>query len=269
MDPTVPAPAAKLLDFIGQTEAPKGYDTIYGNNQGKLRTPITKLRLSEVIAAGPTWTHSYKSSACGRYQFMHATLMGLKTVLNLSGNEYFNPDLQDRLGYHLLKECGYTKWASGATDDVPFALALAKVWASFPVLTETPHGTKMIHRGQSYYAGDGLNKALISPEKIEALLASAKSTAPAAPVPVKESPMSTTNRPVVLPGTMPTKPWYQSIGVLGSLLAIIAPVVGGITGLNINSTTVTDAVNLGTAGFSIIGGLIALWGRVRAKTEIA
>ena len=66
MDRTVPKGAAILLDFIGSIEAPKGYDTVYGNNQRKLATPITSMTVDEVIAAGPTWTKRFASSACGR-----------------------------------------------------------------------------------------------------------------------------------------------------------------------------------------------------------
>ncbi|MDH6229597.1 hypothetical protein M2281_000169 [Mesorhizobium soli] len=44
MDKTVPAGAAMLLGFIGDIEAPKGYGTIYGNNQGKLPKPLTSMK---------------------------------------------------------------------------------------------------------------------------------------------------------------------------------------------------------------------------------
>ena len=52
MDKTVPAGAAILLDFIGNTEVgrkpPEAYDVIYGHKQGKLPKPLTAMTLDEV-----------------------------------------------------------------------------------------------------------------------------------------------------------------------------------------------------------------------------
>lgn len=78
MDKTVPAGAAYLLDFIASKEAPEGYGTVYGNSQGKLAKPLVAMTLAEVIAAGSSWTKRFGSSACGRYQFMKATLQDLR-----------------------------------------------------------------------------------------------------------------------------------------------------------------------------------------------
>lgn len=177
MDRTVPSGAALLLDFIGQTEAPRGYGTVYGNNQDKLPKPLTSMTIGEVLAAQPGWTKSFKSSAAGRYQFMKATLEGLLAELGLSRAQKLDPDLQDRLGYHLLKRRGYAEYMAGTIGRTEFARRLAQEWASFPVLAATKGGVKgndgqfrTVLRGQSYYAGDGLNKALVKPETIEAVL---------------------------------------------------------------------------------------------------
>lgn len=178
MDKTVPNKAAMLLDFIRKTEVGttelRGYDVIYGNNQNKLPKPITKMTIDELIAAQPSFTKRFKSSASGGYQFMRATLQGLKTELKLRGTQIFDPDLQDRLGYHLLKRRGYDGWVSGKLSDVSFAKQLAQEWASFPVLTPTKGAHQQLKRGQSYYDGDALNKALVKPEEIEKLLRDVK-----------------------------------------------------------------------------------------------
>jgi len=173
-NPNVPAGAMLLLDFIGGIEAPKGYGTIYGNNQGKLAKPLTSMTLDEVIAAGPSWTKAYKSSAAGRYQFMNATLKDLKKSLALTGKETFSPDLQDRLAYELLKRRGWASFVAGFMSREAFGKALAQEWASLPVLADTQGASRQVKRGQSYYAGDGLNKALTSPESVEAVLVKAK-----------------------------------------------------------------------------------------------
>jgi hypothetical protein len=129
----------------------------------------------------------FGSSAAGAYQFMKATLIGLRYELGLTGRELFTPDLQDRLGYHLLVRRGYPRFISGAIGPVAFGLAIAQEWASFPVLANRQGAHRAVTRGQSYYAGDGLNKALVKPEAVEVALSKALATAAmvatAAPVP--------------------------------------------------------------------------------------
>lgn len=184
MDKTVPAGAAYLLDFIGQIEAPKGYDTVYGNNQNKLPKRVTSMRLYEIQEAQPSWTKRFGSSATGRYQFMRNTLRGLITELKLSNDMKLDPNLQDRLAYHLLRRRGYDAFVFGRIDTVEFAKRLAMEWASLPVLKNTRGAHRNVVRGQTYYAGDGLNKSLTTPERVEAALAKVlelHKLAPAAP----------------------------------------------------------------------------------------
>jgi muramidase (phage lysozyme) len=166
-----PKSAIILLDFIGDIEAPRGYDTIYGNNQHRLKTPVTKLTVDQVIANQRNWSRRYGSSATGRYQFMRATLQGLKRELNLTGNERMTPAFQDKLGYHLLKRRGYTTFVVGGLTVRQFGKRLAQEWASLPVLDATQGAHRPLKRGQSYYAGDKLNKSLVRPDRVEAILA--------------------------------------------------------------------------------------------------
>ncbi len=181
MDKTVPAGAALLLDFIGGIEAPKGYDTVYGNNQGKLPKPVTSMTLAEIQAAQADWTKRYGSSATGRYQFMRATLRDLIAELALKQSQKLDADLQDRLGYHLLKRRGIEAYLAGSVSRTEFAKRLAQEWASLPVLRATKGGSRQVSRGQSFYAGDGKNKSLVTPERVEAILDKVK-VAKAAPV---------------------------------------------------------------------------------------
>ncbi|MER9901590.1 peptidoglycan-binding protein [Mesorhizobium sp. M0130] len=170
MDRNVPKGAAMLLDFIGSIEAPHGYDTVYGNNQAKLPKPLTKMTIDEVIAAGASWTKRFGSSACGKLQFMKATLQRLKKVLGLTGKELLDGPMQEALGYQLLKERGFAEFIAGRRSRTAFGLALAQEWASFPVLTGTKGAHRKVARGETYYAGDRLNKALLAPERVEAML---------------------------------------------------------------------------------------------------
>lgn len=174
MDISIPLSAALLLNFIYDTETskcpPACYEVIYGNKQHKLAKPLTKMTLDEVIAAQVGWSKNHKSSAAGAPQFMRATLKGLISELRLNGSQLLDGNLQDRLAYHLLKRRGYREYMAGKISRTQFGKLLAQEWASFPVLEDTRGAHRDVKRGQSYYAGDNLNKSLVSPQKVEAVL---------------------------------------------------------------------------------------------------
>ncbi|MEZ0169951.1 hypothetical protein [Microvirga sp. TS319] len=174
MDKTVPKPAAMLLDFIGSKEAPRGYDTVYANRMDRMPKPLTSMTMKEILDQGKWRAKTFGSSACGRYQFMDATLRDLATELNLKAEDRFTPDYQDRLGLHLLRRRGYDKWIKGALSDAEFMLNISKEWASFPLPYAVKGGSRTVSRGQSFYAGDGLNKALVSAEAVEKTLVVAR-----------------------------------------------------------------------------------------------
>lgn len=175
MNKTVPAGAAILLDFIRETEVGRkdraSYDVIYANRQNRLKRPLTTMSFGDVVDAQEAWSKNYGSSAAGAYQFMRATLIGLaKEIPSLKQTDLFTPDLQDRLGFHLLKRRSYQAFVTGELSLVEFGRRLAQEWASLPVLADTRGHRQQVKRGQSYYAGDGLNKALVKPEKVETVL---------------------------------------------------------------------------------------------------
>lgn len=71
-----------------------------------------------------------------------------------------------------------------------------------------------------------------------------------------------------------TKAWWQSTGVWGSLVAIVAS-GAGFAGYVITPddqativTGVEQAVHIGLEVSSFIGGAVALWGRIRATKAI-
>ena len=206
MDRSIPPGAARLLDFIGLTEAPNGYGTIYANKQSKLAKPITEMTLDEVIMAQPAWSKNYGSSAAGRYQFMRATLLGLRSELSLRGSQKFDSDLQDRLGYHLLIRRGYSDFMDGKISRTEFGKRLAMEWASFPVLASTKGAHRQVPRGSSYYMGDKLNKSLVTPEKVESVLDEVLSLRPLSTGPVSGPPPLGTPIPGAQPAPAPAKP---------------------------------------------------------------
>lgn len=167
---SIPAPARHLLDFIGSKEAPRGYDTVFGNRMDRMPKPLTTMTVDEVIAQGKWRTDTFGSSAAGRYQFMRNTLASLKQTERLTGSEVMTPALQDRLGYALLLRRGYAKFMAGQLSVAGFGLGLAQEWASFPVLAATKGQHRQVQRGQTYYLGDGLNKVLATASEVEAVL---------------------------------------------------------------------------------------------------
>jgi len=180
MDKTVPPGAALLLGLIYRTEtghdAPECYEVIFGHNQGKLPKPITSMTLDEIEKAQPQWTKKFGSSAMGAGQFMKntldapGTLRDIEGEMGLTGREKATPDLQDRMAYHLLKRRGFLDFIAGKMSRTAFGNRLSMEWASFPVLADIKGRRRKVKRGQSYYAGDGLNKSLVSPEEVEATL---------------------------------------------------------------------------------------------------
>lgn len=172
-----------LLDLIGEIEAPQGYNTVYGNKQDKLTKPLTEWTVSEIINAKPSFTRRFGSSACGRYQFMKKTLESLVAEKAVSLDEVFTPAVQDRLGAQLLKRRGYWDFVARKIGVTAFGLRLAQEWASFPVLRAREGAHRPVNRGESYYAGDAQNKALVAPTRIEKALADVLAAEASMPLP--------------------------------------------------------------------------------------
>jgi hypothetical protein len=168
--PDIPASAVLLLDFIGQVEAPGGYGVIYRNRQGTLARPLTEMTLGEVLAAQPGWTTAHGSPAAGRYQVITRTLAGIAEELGLDHALPFDADLQDRIGLALLRRRGFDSFVSGVLPLPDFALALAKEWAAFPVLSPLRGAHRLLEVGETYYAGDKRNRALVAPATFLAVL---------------------------------------------------------------------------------------------------
>ncbi len=278
MAQTIPVAALKLLDFIASFEAPKGYDTIFSNGQRFLPKKLTFMTIDEVLAAQPSWTRRFGSSAAGRYQFMRNTLVGLKNELGLDGSVLFDASVQDRLGYRLLDRRGYSQFVGRSLPLKPFARSLAQEWASLPVLETTQGARRAVERGQSFYESDGLNHALVDPTRFEATLMDVLKTAQGAGVQFKkpESPMlqsfKTGPGPVTLPDAETAKPWYLSKGVIGGLIAVAVPIISLFfpAARLIEPTTAADWVMKAIQiGGPVAGGLLAMIGRVQATKPIA
>lgn len=204
----IPNGAAILLAAIREIETGKAdrsaYDVIYGHKQGKLAKPLTKMTYGEIIDAQKAWSKNHGSSAAGAYQFMRPTLIDLaKANPSISGSDEFTPELQDQLGYQLLLRRGYNEFMAGKISRTEFGRRLAQEWASFPVLANGKGAHRQLDRGETYYAGDKLNKALVKPERIERLLDQVKAASAAPPAPAKPVPAPAA---VQKPDTAPEPP---------------------------------------------------------------
>lgn len=233
MNRTIPDGAAILLAFVRRTEVGRddraSYDVIYANKQSKLRRPLTSMTYGDIIDAQKRWSKNHGSSAAGGYQFMRATLIDLaKANPSISGTDLFRPELQDELGYQLLLRRGYDLFMAGKISRTEFGKRLAQEWASFPVLAPTKGAHRDVPRGSSYYMGDKLNKALVSPEKVEAILDRVKAAGKvvvAVPEPKPEPGTVIVEKPVVAdPGELETPASKSKTVWTWLLTAIGAPI---------------------------------------------
>jgi peptidoglycan hydrolase-like protein with peptidoglycan-binding domain len=155
----------KLLDLIAKPESGGYYDIMMG---GTRNPKILTMTLSELLK----YQRSYKAAgaetaAAGRYQFMPDTLREVANSLGLDLNkDTFNPQTQDDLAIHLLRQKGLDRWLDNKMDDEQFMDRLAQVWAGLPSPSKN---------GQSWYHGVGSNKASISLAAVQNTLNDIKS----------------------------------------------------------------------------------------------
>lgn len=148
-----------LLNVIAEGESRGNYNAHFGNAANQ-EIKFTSMSLAEVLA----WQTNYleqdnASSAVGRYQIIQPTLKGLIDEYSLDTSLIFNQDLQDKLAIALMERRGSIEYVRGKLSKEEFAHNLSKEWAALPrVIGDAPD--------ESYYAGDGLNRALISREQI-------------------------------------------------------------------------------------------------------
>ncbi|MCL6286002.1 hypothetical protein M3P21_21025 [Ruegeria sp. 2012CJ41-6] len=161
-----------VLGLIRGAETTKGYEDFYSKSVIAPPKPVTQMTVSEVrewqrrsVNAGS------KSSAIGGYQIISKTFNGLVSDLGLTGDEVFDIELQDRMGMHLMARRGYNDWVTGKITDNQFANNLSKEWAGLPMVS----GRKS---GRSYYAGDGLNGATVTPGNVFEALNAARTGGP-------------------------------------------------------------------------------------------
>lgn len=65
-----------------------------------------------------------------------------------------------------------------------------------------------------------------------------------------------------------SKPWFTSTGIIGSLMALTAPIVANLAHVTINQVDVTMAVDLVTQQMQLVGAVLAFVGRIKATHTI-
>ena len=64
------------------------------------------------------------------------------------------------------------------------------------------------------------------------------------------------------------KNWYASKGIWGGLIAAAAPIVGGLLHVSITGDDVNTAMGYVSEIVGAAGGLLAVYGRVKATKQI-
>ena len=146
-----------------------------GGNYNVFNTPGTYKKgqlnasnttLDQIIGA----QNNKQVHAFGAYQIIGSTMKAAKSQLGLKGNEKMTPELQDKIyREYLVKKkrpmiYNYIT-AKDGTNLNSAILAMAMEWASVGVPHDMKGHKRWVKKGESYYAGDGINKASISPEE--------------------------------------------------------------------------------------------------------
>jgi len=155
-------PTDKLLAHIGQKESNGNYNALVG---GRTLPELTSMTISQVLELQDKMKNGglgqkFESTAVGKYQIIKNTLLGLVKKGKAQLSDIFNASTQDILGRGLLKNRGLDQYLSQKIDRDTFMDRLSMEWASLPYRT-----------GNSYYAGVGSNRSLMSREQFTELFA--------------------------------------------------------------------------------------------------
>lgn len=158
----------QLLDLVAGVEAFKdSYNSIWPSSVEPTLTSKTILEVYQF----QSWMLTRPgdagiSSAVGRYQFISSTLKDevKKTSLD-PRTTVFAPRIQDYLIFRRID--GFrqgSQWLSGSLSDKQFMINLSKEFAGVPVPEAMQGANRFVQKGESYYAGDRVNKSNVDPD---------------------------------------------------------------------------------------------------------
>ena len=188
------------------------------------------MTVGEVLAWQDSIDRKYRSEAAGAWQILEDTLRGLYRSAGVPLTAVFDEETQDRLALELLRRRGLDDFLAGRMSVADFGTSLSKEWASLPVLRNMQGSSRSINRGQSYYAGDGLNKAHVLPRDIERVLQSIRHADPA-PEPRESLAQSNTVRVSSAQVAAATGAAATAVGTLDGSAQIIALFFAGVMAL--------------------------------------
>lgn len=203
-------PMVNLLALIRAGEAPLGYGQIFGGAKGVgdvRKIDVSKMKLNDVLnlqvemLAGGS-----RSTACGGYQFLRGTLQECMAEMGISTDRVWTPELQDAMAVHLMERRQLKKYLAGTISAETFANNLAKEWASLPVVTSMDGAHRWVNAGETYYAGDKLNKASHTVAAVMAAVRALKTgTVVSIPLPPDTEPVP------VPPQPLPASSWWTRL----------------------------------------------------------
>ena len=132
---------------------------------------LTEMSVGEVLEWGETRIKEKKGTAAGKYQIINETLKGLVKQGAVSKTELFSAPTQEKLFTSLLptQAINYISGkTSGKEAEDEAILSISKVWAAVPIPYDIP--SRGLKAGQSYYAKDNVNKALMPVDAIRSAL---------------------------------------------------------------------------------------------------
>ena len=152
-----------ILELIASAESVNGsYDSIYPNS---IKPGLSQMTIGEADAWQARTANQRGSAAAGRYQFMY--IKDQAALAGIGPNEVFSPENQDRMAIALIEKKRKVTLDMVENDPTEAARRLAMEWAGLPVLERTRGNKRTVEAGQSYYSGDGRNKATINPSELK------------------------------------------------------------------------------------------------------
>jgi len=152
-----------VLNMIASAESVGGsYDSAF---PGEIIDGLSEMTIAEVDALQAKRARAKGSGAVGRYQFMNVKEQA--AAAGIPDYEIFSPSNQDKMAIALIEKKRGISMKMLKDDPTEAAKRLSMEWAGLPVLEATQGASGTVQAGQSYFAGDGMNAANVSPEQVQ------------------------------------------------------------------------------------------------------
>ena len=175
-------PYAGILGLLEKYEAgAAGWESMYPNTS---LPGATNMTIAEVADKA--------TGAVGMYQNLPKYLNERAVAVNLDPTkDKYTPENQIKIAEYLIGK-GQANVTPQMLKDNPdeSMLRLSKVWAAIPVPYDTQGANRRVSKGESYYAGDGVNKAHITPDMMYSAM-KYRPTKPPKQRPTQTKPFST------------------------------------------------------------------------------